>query len=266
MIPRPSSKKLVPICMLLLALCLMAGCSDDDNPTPAGGGGTGASGAYTGIFTGGSTGAGTGTLGFSIPAGYLAVASSVTTTLGSTGVSITGSVTSPSGTFPMSGTYDPATGSVTLQTTSGPVFQFNGTLQPNGTFQGTCVTPAGNGVFVTLHGDGTAVTVYCGSYERCDTAICDTTTPLGALNVAVSGILALFTISSPDGAVIVAGTVSTSGGHTFVELDFAYGTDSVHAGGEIVGSDIGGDWAVVPAGTGDTGIWSGSTVRCQGTR
>jgi hypothetical protein len=255
--PRFSSRIGV-FCGLLLTLVWIAGCSNNDNSTTTGG--VGATGSYTGTFSAGS--GATGKVSFSIPAS-LAAASAVTATLASAPVSITGSVATPTGTFALTGTFDSSTGELSLQ---GGAYQFTGTLQADGTFQGTCVTPAGAGVFVTLHGDGTTVTVFCGTYARCDDALCTSTTLLGSFNAAVSGSVAIFAISSPGGSVIVAGTVSVSGGHTFVELDFAYGSSTVHAGGEIVGSSLIGDWAVTPAGTGDTGIWSGSTSECQASR
>ncbi len=256
---RKTSAGIWALCALVLGSAVwLAGCSSDNSS-----GTVSAGGSYMGTFTN-SSGA-VGTVGFSIPTS--ASKSAVGGVL-ETATAISGTLTTPSGgTLALSGTFDSSTGALHLQT-AGADYQFDGTLQADGSFKGTCVTPSGAGAFVTLRGNGTDVKVFCGTYSRCNEAGCTTPpTVIGALNVALNGNVTFAAINSPDGPVIVAGTVTVSGGDTFLDFDFNYSSSNVHASGtvSVSGNTVSGDWAVTPAG-GDIGVWSGGTAQCQATR
>ena len=239
------------LCAILLgAGAWLSGCSNDDSSPPAQPGGP--TGPFTGTYVDAAGFGGVlsftieGSAGGSLVATMLA-AGDVAGTVQDTGV----------GTVALSGSYAAASG-LDLQ---GSGFQFQGVLQSDGHFQGSCcVTPRGPLAWATYPGDATSVQVLCGSYSRCTDPGCSLPVYLYPLSVAVAGSSATVAVIelAQGQPVTVPGILTSSGSQVFLDFDFG----QVHASGELLpGSTASGDWAD-SGGSGDTGIWSASAAQC----
>ena len=249
----PIHRNAAILCAIVLGTgAWLSGCGSDDSSSPAPPGGP--TGPFTGTYV--DSGGNGGVLSFTIPGA--APVSAVTTMLLAP-TAVTGTVqVAGGGTFDLSGSYDPAYG-LHLEDVN-VAFQFEGTLQAGGHFQGgCCFTPGGSVAWVTPPGDATGVQVLCGSYSRCTDPTCALPAYMGPFNPVVAGATATLAVHSPsEGPVVVPGTVTSSGGQTL--LDFTFG--QIQATGELLpGGAASGDWAD-SGGSGDTGIWSATAAQC----
>ncbi len=207
--------------LALTALLVLAGCDPAETAS--------ADGTYVGTFVGGQSGALTVTIDGETATGAVTVASA----------RLAASAT---------GSYDPATGAVSL---SGSGYTFTGTISGT-TLSGTWTGPGGtSGVYTTsVSGSGAdAVAVYCGSYAGRD----DDGGPVeGTLNVVIrEAALTGFAASTLDGdATAIAGSVSGRDVTVWVEEDptrttVATGTltaDGARLDGTFRGSSDAGTW------------------------
>ncbi len=235
----------------LVAGAGLSGCSNDDGSTPAPGGPTG---PFTGTYV--DSGGNGGVLSFTIEAA--AGVSPVTTLLAPGDVAGTVQVAG-GGAFDLSGTYSASSGLDLAD--AGSNFRFQGALQSDGHFEGTCCfAPGGPVAWATHPGDATSVHVLCGSYSRCTDPGCSVPVYLYPLTLVVAGTSAsVATIELSLGQPIAVPATVTSGGGQSV-LDFVFG--QIQATGDLTGdySSSSGTW--VDTGGLDTGIWSATAAQC----
>lgn len=219
----------------LTALALGACKSDTTGP------GATPTGVYKGTIVGSAV---SGVLTITFPAAAAApVASSVRfSAMGSeASTPITGSLKLQGSSTPITlvGTYDPATGALSL---SGGSYIFTGTYA-SGHFSGTFTGPSGGGQFTALGG---TVTVFCGAYSG---------TATGYWNLVLSGATLTGLATNSSGPIPLSGTYSSPNATITIgspQIGTATGTLDTNAG---TGS---GTWNV-PASS-DHGNWTTSAT------
>lgn len=200
----------------------------------------GASGAYRGLLTGAME---TGVLDVTIGAG------SATQSLHAQGAgsgTVSGSMTLVGGSGPvqLTGSYDPATGTLTLSaTTPAGTYSLTGTSSATG-FSGTYSSPSGSGVFTLAPAASGNVDIYCGTYGPS----AGKTDGLWNVLVDASG-HATGSHCDASGCGLLTGSVS---GTTITLQDPG-------SGGSAATGTISGGTA---QGTYPGGVWSGSTAEC----
>lgn len=150
------------------------------------------------------------------------------------------------GTASLTGSYDPATGELSL---SGGDWVVSGTYS-RGSITGTVTAPSDVTYgFVLAIGDTSSVTVYCGDWAN-------TTSPTiknGAFMLMISGGHAWGVAGTPDGPALFSGSAS----ETHISMTIKANGRSIS--GTISGADISGTFQT---GSGGTGTWSGSSSSC----
>jgi hypothetical protein len=171
---------------------------------------------------------------------------------------LTGTVTIGGTSIPVSGVYDPDTGSIFFEDDN-QLYTFQGTVVA-GQATGVSIGPNGGGTFTLfLGGTSASVPTYCGTV-LCTTPVDCTAT--GTFNVAVSGSTALMT-ASYDGSVGVGAGTAAGSTVSFHIVNNQYGVD-INIDGEPSGGNITGTWT--DNNNGYAGTWDGSTAQCTAAR
>ena len=155
-------------------------------------------------------------------------------------IAVTGTITVPStgATIALTGSYDPASGALTV---SGGGYTLTGT-HAAGVIQGSATGPAGSVTFVVVKGDASAVDRYCGTYR-------DPEGSSGTFNLVVKGGVA-FGVAS--GGVTFSGTVT--GGAISMKDDKDH-----PIAGTVAGSAVSGTFQ----NSAGQGSWEGSKAACS---
>jgi hypothetical protein len=204
-------------------LALLAGCGADDV-------------ASTGLHMSGTIagpGGESGTLDVDVPE-----ASSTSGLLHDATDGATGTITwSTGGTVPLTGSYDPATGALTL---SGGGYSLTATIK-DGQGGGSYTGPKGTGSFVVTAGSG--VEVFCGTFDN------DDHTSYGVWNLVRTGsqLGGTYHDDARNAGGIISGKMASDGVH--------FTLDDVGATGSIDGDSVSGTYA--------NGHFEGSKSACK---
>ncbi len=235
MFAQPTTRRL----LAGLALTLVFACGSDGGGSNNGGGGTSTS--FVGILSS-DDGSESGSLLVTVSTATPTPPAPTAVAFASVGASGTLTLVG-GGQVSLSGTYDDATGDLTL---TGGGYSFTGAYDGSNRLEGTYTGPSTAGTFVSAQDDGTTE-AFCGSYAGDDQGlwnfVIDGTTLLGEAVSVNSG-----------GTLPLDGTISSNA------ISIVYpGTQTVLATGTRNGATVSGTWDD-PNST-DQGTWTGGV--CQ---